>query len=303
VNFLKNILIFYLALFQQLFSLFAWLVTYLFLKETVTSPISIAEVLHFRKSSTTLTLQNIAVSQDPTAASLPVKGKVGIEKKEEPLPLRELLTPHVLVSAANYAFLAIVDIAFRAIQPLFFSTPIELGGLGLPPHRIGLVLSAFGILNGVFQVFFFAKIHDRWGTKNVYITGLAATIPVFASFPLINWLAKTQGLSPTVWAMVGIQVVISVLISLSYGCIFIYITNSAPNKASMGATNGFCQMIVSVMRAIGPAGANSLFSLSIDQKHHYMGGHLVYYVLEVLAFVSIVVAAFLPRQVWNRDKT
>jgi hypothetical protein len=34
-------------------------------------------------------------------------------------------------------------------QPLFLSTPIFLGGLGLPPSSIGKLLSIQGILNGI----------------------------------------------------------------------------------------------------------------------------------------------------------
>ena len=75
-------------------------------------------------------------------------------KAERPLPLRSLLTPRVLVAAGNYASVSLLDIAFRAIQPVFLSTPIHLGGLGLSPPSIGSLLSIQGILIGLFQVFF-----------------------------------------------------------------------------------------------------------------------------------------------------
>ncbi|KZT20436.1 member of major facilitator superfamily multidrug-resistance, DHA1 sub-family [Neolentinus lepideus HHB14362 ss-1] len=280
------------------FTIIAWFVTFFFLKETVKSPVSLGHLFRLRESKANLALQNASgMQRQPTQSSMPAKGKL-TDENEEPLPLSELITSRVIISAANYAFLAIVDIAFRAIQPLFLSTPIELGGLGLAPHVIGVILSGFGILNGIFQIFFFAKIHDRWGTKNVFIVGLAAAIPIFAMFPVINSMARAGGLSPSVWSLVGAQVIISILISLSYGCIFIYITASSPNRASIGATNGLCQMTVSVMRAIGPASANSLFSLSIDPTTHYLNGQLVYFVLEVMTFISIGVALLLPRQVW-----
>jgi len=123
----------------------------------------------------------------------------------------------VIIAAGNYASLSLVDISFRAIQPLFLSTPIHLGGLGLPPSTIGNLLSIFGILNGVFQVFFFAPIVDRWGSKKVFFWGIASGIPVFVSFPVINYLARQYGYSTTVWIAVGFQIVISIALSLSYG--------------------------------------------------------------------------------------
>lgn len=75
---------------------------------------------------------------------------------------------------------------------------------------------------------------------------------------------------------------------------FIFITASAPNKASLGTVNGIAQMLVSLMRTVGPATANSLFSLSIDQEHHYMGGCFVYYVLAGTVFVAFWVGTLLP---------
>jgi hypothetical protein len=80
------------------------------------------------------------------------------------------------------------------------------------------------------------------------------------------------------------------------GAIFIYIAAASPNRASLGGTNGLSQMTVSIMRAIGPAAANSLFSLSIEKD--YLGGWLVYYALMGLVGVSMIVASMLPRQIW-----
>jgi len=56
-------------------------------------------------------------------------------------------------------------------------------------------------------------------------------------------------------------------------------------------------MSVSFMRAIGPAAASSLFSLSIDKQ--YLGGYLVYYILLAIVGVSLFIASMLPRHVWT----
>ncbi|KAF8150888.1 member of major facilitator superfamily multidrug-resistance, DHA1 sub-family [Crassisporium funariophilum] len=279
------------------FSLVAWVVTFLFLKETVPNTISVAQLVGLKKAKAELTLQNVVGSQDASVTTIPVPKAKGLPEPEKPLPLRSLLTPRVIIAAGNYAFLSLVDISFRAVQPLFLSTPIHLGGLGLPPSTIGNLLSIFGILNGVFQVFFFAQIHDRWGSKKVFILGIASAIPVFISFPIINYLARTQGYSLAVWSVVGFQIVISICLSLSYGAIFIFISAASPNRASLGATNGLSQMTVSIMRAIGPAAANSLFSLSIEKN--YLGGHLVYYVLLAVVGVALFIGSLLPRHIWT----
>ena len=137
------------------------------------------------------------------------------------MPLRGLLTRDVVVASANYSFLALVDISFRALQPLFFSTPIALGGLGLDPPAIGTILSFFGILNGVFLVFFFSRMTDYFGVKRVYLMGISASVPCFSLFPVINHLARNSvegsgELGAEVWVAVGLQVIMGVLICSCY---------------------------------------------------------------------------------------
>ena len=51
-------------------------------------------------------------------------------------------------------------------------------------------------------------------------------------------------------------------------------------------------MMVSIIRAVGPAAVSSLFSLSIGNG--YLGGYLVYYFLALTVFGSLWVASLLP---------
>ena len=76
---------------------------------------------------------------------------------------------------------------------------------------------------------------------------------------------------------------------------FIFIAAAAPNKVSLGTTNGLAQLSVSIVRAVGPALASSLYSLSIDENHHYMNGGLVYYVTVALSLGAIWVGTLLPK--------
>ena len=102
------------------------------------------------------------------------------------------------------------------------STPIALGGLGLDPPAIGTVMSFFGILNGVFAVFFLSRLTDYFGVKGVYLICMAASVPCFFLFPIINHLARNSiersgGLEADVWVAVGLQVAMSVLLCMCYG--------------------------------------------------------------------------------------
>jgi len=81
------------------------------------------------------------------------------------------------------------------------------------------------------------------------------------------------------------------------GAVFIFVAAAAPNRASLGATNGLAQLTVSILRSIGPALANSMFSLSVDENHHYMNGGLVYYAVTVtLGLGAIWAGLMLPKR-------
>ncbi|KAF9035152.1 member of major facilitator superfamily multidrug-resistance, DHA1 sub-family [Panaeolus papilionaceus] len=276
------------------FSVIAWIVTFLFLKETVKNPISLREFLKPKKMDD----NNDILVQPPTPSITcasdddepnPVET---LQKAEKPLPLRALLTRRVILAAANYASMSLVEISFRAVQPLFLSTPIHLGGLGLPLPTIGKILGAYGILSGLFQAFCFGKIHDRWGSKKVFMFGVGSAVPMFVLYPLMNRMAVVGGVSGMVWVAIGTQTVLSVFLNMSFCAIFIFVAAASPNRASIGATTGLSQVTVSVMRGVGPALANSLFSLSIE--HKYLGGYLVYFSLLGVTTAALVLASLLP---------
>ncbi|KAI0327808.1 MFS general substrate transporter [Cubamyces sp. BRFM 1775] len=212
-------------------------------------------------------------------------------------PVRSLLTWPVLWSIANYASLAFLEIAYRAVQPLFFSTPIDLGGLGLPPSTIGIILGSFGVMDGIFQALFFAKFVGWWGQKRVFQLGMSMFIPLFLLYPFMNIVARSAGTSPTLWALVVLQLALSVIMDMAYGCCFMFVTSAAPNRNSLGATNGMAQLAASVVRAIGPAGSTSLFALSIDRW--WLQGYGVYVIFTALACVLMLVGLPLPRYGWD----
>ncbi|KAH9945434.1 MFS general substrate transporter [Epithele typhae] len=263
-----------------LFSAVIFCVTAAFLRETVKPQPRRPKIVRFASDAT-------VVNAEPSSSA------------PSDVPLRALLTAPVVWTVCNYACLALLEMAYRAIQPLFFSTPVEFGGLGLPPSTIGIILGSFGVMDGVFQAMFFAKLVDRWGAKRVFQAGMAMFIFLFPLFTLINVTARIEGMSNTVWALVILQLALSVIMDMAYGCVFIFMTGAAPNKSSLGATNGVGQLAASVVRAIAPAGATSLFALSAERD--WLGGHGVYAIFTSLSVLCMLVGAPLPRRNWQSD--
>jgi hypothetical protein len=203
IDFLKEYPYFLPCAVPATFTLIAWLVTYMFLKESLARPQPISKVLTFWKKD--------------KAADLARSDDEDIPESERPYPLSKLFIPKVLLAGGNYALLSLVEISFRAIQPLFYSTPTSLGGLGMSPSTIGKILSFYGMSNGIAQVFFFAWLHDRLGSKVTFLMGVANGVGMFASYPLMSVMMANWGMGWWIIAVLAFQTVASVFLSFAYG--------------------------------------------------------------------------------------
>lgn len=137
---------------------------------------------------------------------------------EAPLPLRSLFIYPVIISVANYASLGFIEIANIALLPLFYSTPIHHGGLGLDPMAIGLLLGIYSLVNGLLQVLFFARLVKKFGTKNIFVACVSCFIPIFLLYPAMNVLARRAGgLTPAVWVIMVLQLCICMYMDMAFG--------------------------------------------------------------------------------------
>ncbi|KAF8150913.1 major facilitator superfamily domain-containing protein [Crassisporium funariophilum] len=224
-----------------------------------------------------------------------------VRSRDEPVPLRELLVYRVVLSVSNYVVLAFLNIAVCALLPLFLAMPLEIGGLDLSPPTIGYIIGSYGAGSAIFQAMYFARIVRYWGERRVFITAMSTFTPVFLLFPMINFAARGWGqLSIPVWILVAWLLAMLAFMDMAYGTIFMFITTSAPNKRSLGATNGLSQTTVSIARAIGPAMATSLFSFSVE--NNILGGYGVYAFFAILSGFSLVLASRLPHKVWDEHE-
>jgi len=210
---------------------------------------------------------------------------------EEPVPLRSLMHRTVLTSIMNYTSIAALHASHNCIQPLFLAMPIHLGGLGLPPRQVGYILGTYGIMNSISQTFMLGRLVRRFGVKTVFVTAIAAFVPMFMFYPLMSILVR-GGSSYILWAILGFQLSCSLVMELGYGCVYMFITAAAPNKRSLGATNGLAQTLASIGRIITPVVASSLLSISI--QYHIFWGYAAYLALGSLSVGSIWLAYQLP---------
>ncbi|KAG2046567.1 MFS multidrug-resistance DHA1 sub-family [Suillus hirtellus] len=277
---------------SALFILTIWLVTYIRLKESVSTKTPLWELIKGGFLE-----QSYSKPHQPLSNVIVDPGGV----KSKPLPLRALLTPKVLSVTASYATTGLFQMGFNSILPVFYATPIELGGLSLDPPSIGALLAASGIIQGIFQLLFYARLNDRFGARAVHIIGISSGIPMVILFPVANALARAFGIGTAVWLCVAIQLALKTNLIMCFPCISLFVRAAAPDRASVGATNGIAQVAVAVARIIGPASAASVFSYSLQEGHNAWS---IYYFMIALVFLAIGTALLLPRDpsVWESSQ-
>ncbi|KAG6906440.1 hypothetical protein DXG01_013923, partial [Tephrocybe rancida] len=220
---------------------------------------------------------------------------------QRPLPLRKLLVYPVLLSIANYMTLAFLDVANIALLPLFLSMPLDIGGLGFTPATIGYIMGTYGCFTGLLHAFTFAKIVRYFGERRLFIYSMSTFLPLFVLPPIMSISAERFGVNWFTWICIGVMIVLLSFMMMGFGCIFMFVTSSSPNKQSLGATNGLAQTTVSFARAAGPAMATSLFSLSVE--HNLLGGYGVYTLFFVLSCLALRLASCLPHEMWPEDSS
>ncbi|KAH8985103.1 MFS general substrate transporter [Lactarius akahatsu] len=226
-----------------------------------------------------------------------------VKDAETPVPLRALLTRPVVVSVANYGMIGMLDMTAGNFISLVWSTSVEFGGLSMSPASIGLWMAGYGLMEGVFQFVAFPRIVRRFGPRRVFIAGIILFAPVYTMLPLENLVLRhsSHDMNLAVGLLIVLQFSALNFSGMGFGAIFMYISSAAPNKRSLGATNGIAQTIVSIQRTVGPAAAASLFAFSLD--HNILGGNFAYVMLLAIVGVGLGIAVQLPNNTWVHNET
>ncbi|KAF8267049.1 hypothetical protein EI94DRAFT_1802278 [Lactarius quietus] len=145
----------------------------------------------------------------------------------------------------------------------------------------------------------FPRFVGRFGPRRVFIASTFFFSPVFILLPLENLALLYSGRLTTAVLLV-LQLTATCFTNMGFGAIFMYVSSAAPNKRSLGATNGIAQTMVAIQRAIGPAAAASLFAFSLD--NNILGGNFAYVVVLSTVWIALAVAVQLPKNTWKHEQ-
>ncbi|KAH6909205.1 major facilitator superfamily domain-containing protein [Coprinopsis sp. MPI-PUGE-AT-0042] len=221
-----------------------------------------------------------------------VRGNATVAATAKP-KISQLAVPDFIYVIVNHGFLAFIDMANTALLPLVYSTPIEYGGLGLEPYRIGVVMSATSITNSVLQTMFLGPVVRRVGCKTMYKVCFHTFLVSFAAFPVANAFARQAGhVDWKTACILGIQLASLLFVGPCYTAMQLLTIEKTPNANLLGSAMAIGQMATSGMRAFGPTVASSLFAVS--HQRNLAGGQMVYIVLSALTICGILGARRLP---------
>lgn len=132
-----------------------------------------------------------------------------------------------MIPIANYGTLGLVEMGFIVLLPLFYSSPIAIGGLGFSPSVIGTFSAIFGIVDGVVQVLFAAKLIEWVGAKRVFCGAVLWFYPLILLFPIMSAVVTAQGkVGPIIWILLVLQLVFMVIMDLSYSAFIQFLGKS-----------------------------------------------------------------------------
>ncbi|KAL2123092.1 hypothetical protein VTJ04DRAFT_3547 [Mycothermus thermophilus] len=234
----------------------------------------------------TLVLRDISTDVDDDEASVtkPVGASIG-----------DLLrSPGVALALFLYGYVMLLAFSYTALMPVFWFTPVSLGGLGLTTQQISLLLTLTGLSQAGWTLLALPPLQHRVGTTGV-LRLCAAVYPwFFAASPLLAIILRVGAdwSTPVFWSLGPLLIAIGSGVSMCFTAIQLAINDVAPSPDTLGTINSLSLSISSGVRAFSPALFSSLFALGM--RSGLLGGYAIWVLMIALGFGYTALSRVLP---------
>jgi MFS family permease len=244
-------------------------------------------LLHSSPSHSTLKDEEIAAAKLDT-----------IEPFKKP-SFREVLTKQTVLNLLSYTLLAMHNIAFDQLLPVFlhhprlgpdvlpFRFPLRFNqGFGLNSGRIGLMFTLYGMVGIFYQFVLFPPLARKYGVLNCLRVVLAIMPVVYFLAPFSVLVPSALGAQITLFALWLVKGLCS---TFAFPCSTILLTNSASSLAVLGTVNGIATSLSAIGRAAGPTISGAAFTWGVKE------GYIVtpFWILACFAALTLVPAWWL----------
>ncbi|KZO95896.1 MFS general substrate transporter [Calocera viscosa TUFC12733] len=217
-----------------------------------------------------------------------------------PPSMREVLSaPGVIPVLCIFEYALLLGVAFTAVCPVFFYTPVELGGFGWQPAQISLYIAGAGISQAIWLLLVFPPLTNRIGTGTLLRICAWVWPWGFVAFPLMNVLLR-HGQWIAFWSILPIIVIPSAGVSMAFTGVQLALNDISPNPLALGTLNGIALSLQSAVRAAAPAAYTTIYAIGV--KRSILWGQLGFVVLTITAFGFIVLLKWLPEKAEGRPR-
>lgn len=206
-----------------------------------------------------------------------------------------LRSPGVGMVLYTYGHLMVLAFAYTAIIPVFWFTPIYLGGYGFTPIQISLMMGLNGAAQATWLLLVFPPLQRKIGSNGVIrLCGFVYPF-FFLACPLGNVLLRTgtEASVKTFWIFAPIALATGSGVSMSFTAIQLALNDVAPSPKVLGTLNALALTGVSGLRAFCPALFTSLFALGA--RTQLAGGYAIWILMLLLASGLSFTARYLPK--------
>ncbi len=215
-----------------------------------------------------------------------------------------LHAPGVGIVLYVYAHIMLLAFAYTALVPLFWFTPVRLGGLGLTKVQIALMMAVSGGGQALWLLFVFPPLQHRVGTNGV-MRLCAAAYPFFMALPplaalllraplplFFGLLASEHARRVLFWTATPTLMAVGCGVSMCFTAVQLAVNDVAPSPQLLGTLNALALTGVSVTRAFTPALFTSLFA--VGARSQLLGGYAIWGLMVLLAAGYTVAVRYLP---------
>lgn len=215
-----------------------------------------------------------------------------VRPKDESLSILEIVkAPDVGIVLYVYAYIALLAFAYTAIVPVFWFTPVKLGGYGFVPYEISIMMAVNGASQALWLLIVFPPLQRRFGTTGV-LQGCAVAYPVlFVICPLGNVLLRS-GAERAFWLTAPPLQAILCGVSMCFTAIQLLLNDVSPNARVLGTLNSLALMASSLIRSFAPALFTSLFALGANAQ--WLWGYAIWVLLIAMAAWFTFVSRWMP---------
>jgi MFS family permease len=241
-------------------------------------PIATEDSIYNPYHASEMELEDTPVSSPTRVVPKPPTSKKKINK----LPFRRIFTRNVIITLFSRGVLAMHIGTFGNLWYIYLSTPRAkdsnasahgihfTGGMGLPPNRIGIVLSLIGGIGIFMQLILYPAMSQKFGTTLCYRFSLLLFPVAYFLAPFLVLLPSTT-LPPRpasgflVWGGILFVLFFHVLgRTFAMPSATILVNNCCPHPSVLSSIHGVAQSVSSGMRMLGPVFGGWGFALALQ---------------------------------------